>query len=362
MQKFQIGKNEAGQRFDKYLKKLLSKAPGSFIYKMLRKKNIKLNGKKADGSEKLNIKDTVELFLSEDTFSKFASPMLESDEISSGGQQENSQDYPYIPLDIIYEDEDILVINKPSGMLSQKAKPDDLSANEYIIGYLLNQHTISKKDLATFRPSICNRLDRNTSGLLIAGKSLKGLQDMAGQLNNRSVEKYYCCLVKGQVTKYQVIEGWLQKENASNQVKIFGSKMPGSKYIKTAYTALSCFLRSDLNGMNKQGAADGSVSKKERELESYTLLEVHLVTGRSHQIRAHLASIGHPIVGDSKYGDKTVNDWFYQHYQIRSQMLHAYRMKMQDGRELRAPMGEEFQRVIPLGKEEDIWQHGIHED
>lgn len=315
MQKFQIGENEQGQRFDKYLKKLLSEASSGFIYKMLRKKNITLNGKKADGSEKLSFGDEVTLFLSEETFSKFSASVPKKKE------------YPQIPLDILYEDEEILVINKPAGMLSQKAEPEDISANEYILGYLLEQGKITYEELKTFRPSICNRLDRNTSGLLIAGKSLKGLQNMARQLNDRSIEKYYLCLVKGRIPKARTIEGWLSKDEEKNQVKIFNSDQENrGKYIKTAYRPVKSFFVED------QGA--------------FTLLEVHLITGRSHQIRAHLASIGHPIVGDRKYGDPKVNEWFLKKYQISFQLLHAFRMRFPEGRELKAPLGREFQNVI----------------
>lgn len=319
MKSFQINNNEAGQRFDKYLKKLLSQAPGSFVYKMLRKKNITLNGKKADGSEKLNVGDEVKLFLSDETFEKFASRQEKGS--ISGKEQALAEKYPCISLDVIYEDEDILVINKPAGMLSQKAVPTDFSANEYIIGYLLKSGAITGEELATFRPSICNRLDRNTSGLLIAGKSLKGLQDMARQLNDRSVEKYYRCLVKGKITQEQLIEGWLKKDEKSNKVKIFQEEVADSKYIKTGYRPIDQF-------------------------SDYTLLEVHLITGRSHQIRAHLASIGHPIVGDSKYGDRKVNVKFATELDIHAQLLHAYRMKFADGKELTAPLSKEFRNVL----------------
>lgn len=327
MKSFQINSNEAGQRFDKYLKKLLSQAPGSFVYKMLRKKNITLNGKKADGSEKLNIGDEIKLFLSDDTFEKFSS-------WQSNSQKGESRDafagkYPRIPLDIIYEDDDILVINKPAGMLSQKAMPNDISANEYIIGYLLSDDKISEKELVTFHPSVCNRLDRNTSGLLIAGKSLKGLQEMSKQLKERSTEKYYRCLVKGQINENQLIEGWLVKDEKSNKVKIYSKEIADGKYIKTGYQPIQHFFIQ--NGAFK---------------ENYTLLEVHLITGRSHQIRAHLASIGHPIVGDGKYGDKKVNQTFAKAFDIHFQLLHAYRMKFPDGRELTAPLSKEFQRVL----------------
>lgn len=345
MQTFEIGKNEAGQRFDKYLKKLLSEAPASFIYKMLRKKNITLNGKKADGSEKLEIKDEVKLFLSEETFAKFASPMLKS----IGKNYDKADEYPYMPLEIIYEDEDIMIINKPSGMLSQKAKADDISANEYIIGYLLHEHMIEREDLTTFCPSVCNRLDRNTSGLLIAGKSLKGLQEMARQLNSRTVEKYYCCLVKGRLDKPQLMEGWLHKDERSNQVQIFSLQQSDSKYIRTGYAPLAYYMR-------ETGKQKGHCLKKVNiqdisgEEDVFTLLEVHLITGRSHQIRAHLAATGHPVVGDVKYGEKKTNDWFREQFRIRSQMLHASRMEFQDGRRFAAPLGAEFARVLG-GKE-----------
>lgn len=330
MKSFQINSNEAGQRFDKYLKKLLSQAPGSFVYKMLRKKNITLNGKKADGSEKLNIGDEVKLFLSEETFEKFTS--FENTKTAFQNQKNTAEKYPCTSLEIIYEDEDILVINKPVGMLSQKAAPGDISANEYIIGYLLKNQSITKEELATFHPSVCNRLDRNTSGLLIAGKSLKGLQDMARQLNDRSMEKYYRCLVKGKTAGEQHIEGWLKKDETSNKVKIYKEEVSDSKYIKTGYHAVEYF------------------SSVDNPKETYTLLEVHLITGRSHQIRAHLASIRHPIVGDSKYGDRKVNRIFAKEAGIHSQMLHAYRMKFADGKEVTAPLSREFQRTLEFLK------------
>ena len=314
MQEFKIWKNEKDQRFDKYLKKLLSEAPNSFIYKMLRKKNITLNGNKADGSEKLKLGDEVKLFLSDETFQKF-----------SGKTADVISQYPYVPLDIIYEDEDILVINKPMGMLSQKAAAGDFSANEYIIGYLLRQQKITESDLRTFRPSVCNRLDRNTSGLLIAGKSLKGLQNMAEQLNDRSVEKYYLCLVKGRIAEHSLAEGWLLKDQEKNQVIISKQKLPDAKYIKTEYTPKAVFTL---------------------ERQSYTLLEVKLITGRSHQIRAHLASLGHPVVGDGKYGEKQVNIWFARKLKIHFQLLHASRIKFTDGTELTAPLHGDFQKAV----------------
>ena len=166
MQKITVSANEAGQRLDKLLGKYLSKAPMSFVYKMLRKKNIKLNGKKAQGNEKLTKGDQVEVFLSDDTWQKFAgAPGAEKQLPADLARAMESS----IRLSVIYEDPDILILNKPSGMLSQKAAPSDLSLNEYMIAYLLKKGDLKLAELATFRPSVCNRLDRNTSGLVTAG-------------------------------------------------------------------------------------------------------------------------------------------------------------------------------------------------
>ena len=316
MKEYIIGKNEANQRLDKYLHKLLKEASGGFLYKMLRKKNIILNGKKAEGVEKLQEGDHVKLFLSDETFLKFA------------GQPRLNEDEPDVKLkpfslSVVYEDEDILIINKPQGMLSQKAKPSDVSANEYILDYLLGTGALTNEELRTFRPSVCNRLDRNTSGLLIAGKSLHGLQEMAEYLKDRSMKKYYRCIVKGTVSEKKKITGYLKKDEGSNQVHIYSKEVPDSRYIETEYTPVETF--SDC-----------------------TLLEVHLITGRSHQIRAHLASIGHPLAGDEKYGDHNWNLTLKKKYGIRGQMLHAYRLEFPDGRKVTAPVPESFKKLTQL--------------
>ena len=187
MKEFIIEENEAGQRFDKYLAKLLREAPKSFFYKMLRKKNITLNGKKATGNEKLLKGDTIKLFLSDETFDKFA------------GSSQAAR--AYCELDIVYEDPDIIIINKPAGMLSQPAYDGEPSLVEYLTGYLLKKGDLTEEQLKTFRPSVCNRLDRNTSGMVCAGKSLAGLQFLSRIFHDRTLHKYYICLTKGKIEK-----------------------------------------------------------------------------------------------------------------------------------------------------------------
>ena len=308
MKTFIIKENEAGQRFDKYLKKLLKEAPSSFVYKMLRKKNIVLNGKKADGSEKLNARDEVKLFLADETYDKFAGA-------------EVKESFPTTALDIVYEDEDILIINKPAGMLSQKAQPSDISANEYIIGYLLQSRALKETDLRTFRPSVCNRLDRNTSGLLTAGKTLKGLQDLSETLKKRTVKKYYLCLVKGRLEKGEHIKGYLHKNKKTNKVTVSEKQFEDSLPIETGYRPLG---------------SNGRV----------TLLEVELITGRTHQIRAHLGSIGHPLLGDAKYGDRDFNR-AYTKFGVRNQLLHAYKLEIpQTGQTFLAKVPQLFESIL----------------
>lgn len=179
MKELIIHDNEAGQRLDKLLRKYLSEAPGSFIYKMLRKKNIVLNGKKATGNEHLRKGDSVKLFLADDTITKF----------QAAGKTVEENIKNTVKLDVIYEDQNVIFINKPSGMLSQKAKETDVSVVENVTAYLLESGQLTKENLQTFRPSICNRLDRNTSGLIVAGKSLAGLQQMGELFKERTLKK-----------------------------------------------------------------------------------------------------------------------------------------------------------------------------
>lgn len=311
MQQLEIGTNEAGQRLDKYLKKLLPQAENSFIYKMLRKKNIVRNGSKAQGSVHLQVGDRITLYFSDETFAKFsaAGPLTAA---------------PHPALEILYEDTDIVMINKPAGLLSQKASASDCSANEQVIQYLLERGAVTQQTLKTFHPAVCNRLDRNTSGILIAGKTLRGLQMMSAQLKERSIEKYYRCIVSGTVAQGQHLTGWLQKDTKKNKVEIISSKETGAQnnrqYIETEYQPV--------------GQGDGC-----------TMLEVHLITGRTHQIRAHLASIGHPVIGDPKYGDPKVNRYYRKKAGITHQLLHAYRVRLADGTQITAPLPAYFTKI-----------------
>ena len=309
MKELIIHKNEDGQRFDKFLMKYFKEAPSGFIYKMLRKKNITLNNKKSDGKDILVVGDCVKLFLADETISKFR------------GQQSYTS-YPTTDLDIVYEDDNIIVINKPSGMLSQKAESNDVSINEYIIGYLLKTNQLTNEDLNTFKPSNCNRLDRNTSGLIVAGKTLKGIQIMSKCFKERTVEKYYLTVVNGMVDKSSHIKGYLFKDEKTNTVKVSTDDNGGS-YIETRFEPI--------------------VSKDE-----YSLLKVELITGKTHQIRAHLASIKHSIIGDYKYGNKEINDYYKDNYGINNQLLHAYKLIFShDIDELNIKAGKEITGNIP---------------
>ena len=318
MQEIIISQTEYGQRLDKLLLKYFSQASSGFIYKMLRKKNITLNKDKATGKEILQMGDRIQIYFSEETFEKFRrSPQ----DISMAEGK----------LSILYEDDHILIINKPVGMLSQKAEPSDISAVEEITAYLLNSGQLSEEALSAFRPGVCNRLDRNTSGILVAGKTMIGLQIMNQAFAERTLHKYYLCPVQGILEKSMELDGYLEKDATGNIVKI--KKDSGGR---------GTYVRTDLRPLEKGKNA--------------TLLEVELITGKSHQIRAHLAAVSHPIFGDFKYGNPMLNQKLKSSFGLKHQLLHAYKLVLPQLPDSLAYLsGKSF--TAPLPKMfEDIWE------
>ncbi|MBQ8138115.1 MAG: RluA family pseudouridine synthase [Lachnospiraceae bacterium] len=319
MQKFIIGKNQAGQRFDKFLAKYLPGAPKSLVYKMLRKKNITLNKKKSDGSEILSEGDSVESFFSDETFEKFTrgadldkSSFDKASELSSGSKVKTDSKKRNSSLQkptVIYEDEDILIANKPAGLLSQKAEKGDYSVNDWLIEYLLESGKISESELRTFKPSTCNRLDRNTSGLIVCGISLPGLQKMSEIIREGNIEKYYVTVCHGKIEKLFSARGILVKDSVKN--KSFIKNISDDDLKANIYTEFTPLSFND----------------------EATLLEVNLHTGKPHQIRAQLSSLGHPIYGDKKYG--AVDKGF------KHQILCAYRLVFPG----EAVLGEKFKAL-----------------
>lgn len=296
MQLLTIDKNQAGQRLDKYLKKALPGAGTGFLYKMLRKKNITLNGKKAEGKEILSQGDEVKCFFSDETYASLTGEPSAEDTCGYRKAYHSLKG-----ISVLYEDENILLLNKPAGVLTQKAKPEDLSLNEWLIGHLLETNAITEKELTTFHPSVCNRLDRNTSGIVLCGKTLAGSRDLSRVIKDRTVKKYYQTICKGKILRESTLEGYLYKEERTNTVQVFSEKPQAKEeasYIRTIYTP---------------NAVAGD----------FTLLTVELVTGKTHQIRAHLASIGHPLIGDTKYGDHRLNREMQSRFSLHHQLLHA---------------------------------------
>lgn len=302
-----IGDREAGQRFDKYLHRILPNAGSGFLHKMLRKKNITLNDKKADGSEKIAEGDCVKIFFAQETLDQFmgkASSLLEY-----------RKAYKTLSdIAVIYENAHILIAGKPVGVLSQKADKTDFSLNEWLIGYLLEKGGISEAELALYKPSVCNRLDRNTSGMVLCAKTLKGAQLLGGLLKDRTLHKYYQLYVKGMIAEEQLIEGYLVKDEKRNKVMI----KPVDVSLKQSAAEKQSVKRGGLLIQTKY--------KPLRVEPDKTLLEVELITGKPHQIRAHLASIGHPLLGDYKYGDRAWNEECRKKYGVQSQLLHAYKV------------------------------------
>ncbi|MGL4484216.1 MAG: RluA family pseudouridine synthase [Anaerovoracaceae bacterium] len=286
MVKIEIQENDAGQRLDRFLRKRYNNAKLSFIYKMART-SLKLNGKKANIKTVLNKNDVLEIFLN---------PQIEAELI--GNKKINTAK---VRFETLYENADILIINKPYGVLThgtKEEKKETLTNQVYL--YLMNKEEYDPSKENSFSPAAANRLDRNTTGVITFGKTAKGLRNLNTLFRERDeIKKYYLTIVKGELTEEQTLEASIIKDENENKVTVSsGKKEEEAKSIVTKIYPLS----------NKNG---------------YSLVKVELSTGRTHQIRAQLAVIGHPIIGDNKYGNKTVNKFFKEKFNLSAQLLHS---------------------------------------
>ena len=300
MREYVISEKEAGLSLMKYASKTLSGASAGLLHKFLRNKNIELNGRKATGKEILSPGDRVAFFLSDETFDGFHEEKK---------RVENTKGTRSLDPDaILYEDEDYLFYNKPAGLRSQSDDSGRISLNDMLLAYTGCE--------GIFRPSICNRLDTNTSGIVMCGKSVSGLKKLNQAVRDHRMDKHYRAIVSGILEEDMHLVAFLNSENDINRVLV--SDMPAKGY--------------------KEIITDVSVIKSGAGL---TYAEVGLVTGRKHQIRAQLSHIGHPILGDMKYGSRV---------SLKRLMLHSYRLSLPedilDGLEIVAPIPQDMREVI----------------
>lgn len=275
MKEIKITNNEEGQRLDRFLKKYLNKANQSFIQKMIRKKNIKINDSKAEPETILKKDDLVQLYLSDETIDKF--------------REKKTLKETKIHFKTVYEDDNILVVNKPIGLSTQ---PDETSARNLVDEVKMYLDAKEENISFTFKPAVCNRLDKNTSGLVIAAKNYNALKQTNKAIRERGIKKFYMAKVHGIIKQDLELKDYLIKNENKNMVKIVKENTENAKEVVTYAHPL-------------------------RTEGSYTWLEIEIETGRAHQIRAHLASIGHPVAGDKKYGRKDSEKF---------QVLHAYKL------------------------------------
>ena len=288
MNSIKVSNIDQGQRIDKYIRKYLNNAPLSFIYRLFRKKDIKVNGKKVDISYILKENDLIEIYLKEDLLNSFNTPkIIEKEKVS---------------LDIVYEDTNILIINKDCNVLIHEGEENKKAntLNNMILNYLLAKGEYSPSSLYT--PSCVHRLDRNTSGLVIASKNLETSKILLEAFKNKdNLEKYYIALVKGKTPKKETINKRLLKDEKKKFVTVDSQGLEAI----TKYTTLATN-------------------------DKYSLLKVNLLTGRTHQIRVHMASTNHPLINDEKYGDFKFNKEFANIYNYKYQFLHSYIIKFKD--------------------------------
>lgn len=313
MRELTVGKNDAGQRLDKFLSKAVRGLPFSMMYKAIRTKKIKVNRARAKENQMLAAGDTIQLFLRDEFF-----------DVPTGDAGTLSNIRP--KLSVIYEDENILLLNKRPGVLVHE--DTDGGENTLILhvkAYLYQKGEYDPEREQSFAPALCNRIDRNTGGIVIAAKNAGALRGMNEKIKQNETSKFYLCAVHGTMPqKAATLTGFLRKDAAANTVTVSEKPLPGGKNIITRYRVLA-------------------------ERGDRSLLEVELVTGRTHQIRAHLAFIGHPLVGDGKYGhnrDDRAGGYKYQ-------ALYAWKLRfdfVDDSGVLGYLRGKEF--TVP---KEDVW-------
>lgn len=283
----EIDENSKNQRLDKFLLKYFNKAGKSFIYKMIRKKRIKYNGKKAQGNEILKQGDFIQIYLSDETMNSF----MEIKRVETAD----------IDFSIIYEDKNIIICDKPAGLAVQKDSSNiNNTLNDQLLFYLYNKGEYIPKKEAVFTPSICNRLDRNTSGIVLFGKNFGAVKALNEIIRKRKINKFYLTVLKGVIKEEDTIEVFYKKENRG-QAEIFGEFKNGCKKAVMKYKRLA-------------------------ENGHYSLAEVDLITGKTHQIRACFEFIGNNVAGDRKYGDIAVNKFFKENFKLENQFLHSYKI------------------------------------
>ena len=330
MRTITAGKNEEGQRLTRVLSKYLRTAPDSFLYRMLRKKNIVLNGQKATGKEILQAGDEIRIYMSEDTVLKFGGPVLD---LSAEHDDEPDTGTALSDEIIIYEDDQLIVVNKPAGMLSQKSTGSDRSLIDQIIAHMKSTGELTDSQMVTFRPGLVSRLDRNTSGITVAGKTLASLRILNEMTKRHVFRKYYLALVEGRMTEPLLLEGYWTKDKRRNKAVISKRPSEGASSVRTAVFPLSC---------GTDVLSDKIAS----------CVRIELLTGKGHQIRAHLASAGHPLIGDVKYGAKCSAF-------RNGHMLHAFELVFPEGcvsedssltylngRTFRAPLPDDFKIAL----------------
>lgn len=288
MKKFVINDNDSGQRVDKFVTKALPDMPKSMMYRLIRKKDIKINGKRCDIASRLNTGDIVTVYV--------------KDDVSEVKQHDMSFLNCPPDLDIVYEDKNVIIVSKPVGLDSHSnGSPLTDTLIDRVKHYLYNKGEYSPESESSFAPALCSRLDRNTCGLVTAAKTAAALRDINEAIRSGSVHKIYHCVTAAPLPKKEdILTAYHQKDESRNLVKVLDSPCDGFKPIKTGYRVIA-------------------------EKAPLSLVEVTLYTGRTHQIRAHLAHIGAPILGDGKYGNTAVN----KRYGVFRQALCAYKLKFQ---------------------------------